>query len=89
MKRNHRVNNATAPPLTPNYPSRTDVLSSSKSEMHSMRNKLGVQQNMITAMKRELKELNCRLRFVESAAKLLPVEQSKSVALKILPRERA
>jgi len=46
-------------------------------------------EEIIHAQGRMLRDLNCRLRFVESVAKLLPAEQSESVALKLRPRERA
>jgi hypothetical protein len=46
-------------------------------------------EEIIHAQGRMLRDLNCRLRFVESVGKLIPAEQSKSVALKLRPNGRA
>lgn len=74
---------------TPNYPSRVEMLASDKAVLHEMRVKLGTQQNMITAMRREMKKLQTTVKLLQTVEIPKPVEQSKSVAMKLRPNGRA
>jgi len=89
MKRNKPLFDKGSAAITPNYPSRVDTLASSKAVLHEMRVKLGAQQNVITAMQRELKELRRVVKLLQTVEILKPAEQSKSVALKLRPQGRA
>jgi len=73
MKRSKSLWDAKSQALTPDADRKT------------RKDKIEKLEEIIHAQARMLRDLNCRLRFVESAAKLLPVEQSKSVALKLRP----
>lgn len=50
--------------------------------------RIGVQETFIASLKAEAAEARKRLRFLENSAKLEPLEQSKSVAMKLRGGQR-